>query len=318
LLYKDVNDTFQNNYAQYKAICGSGIPGWLAPVENNLPSLYAFLQFVYGWVPFQSLGCPLTELPVGMIPREYIRLEDNFQEVRGLSPAEGQQIFNPYAQLVHAAPNGTPPVPYGLDAATYAYSIDDQSSFLSQPGVGLIFAVGGKNGLPNPHKHIFPPPLDPEHDIQVILAGGSNIGLPAWSMYAICADPSAPPNIAFPNPPTEPNGGQRFSVPTDNPKFWHLPCYLTISDTANRVYQIEILKRLPWPVFNNEPPFQPKFDHTVMTCPTPNIKGYKSVPADPNNPNTWCGGTLEVSNPIGTPTNAQRFELDTRAPNPIP
>ena len=55
----------------------------------------------------------------------------------------GQAIFNPYAQLVHAAP---PCVSFGLDSATYAYSIDDQSSFLSQPGVGLIFAVGGGGG----------------------------------------------------------------------------------------------------------------------------------------------------------------------------
>ena len=208
-LYKAVNDTFQNNYAQYKAICGSGIPGWLAPVGNNLPSLYAFLQFVHGWVPFQSFGCALTELPVGMIPREYIRLEDNFQEVRGLSPAKGQQIFNPYAQLVHAAPNGKPPVPYGLDAATYAYSIDDQSSFLSQPGVGLIFAVGGEDGLPNPHKHIFPPPLDPENDIQVILGPPDPQNRPAWQAYALCPeDPNAVPTITFPTRrpiPTEDN-----------------------------------------------------------------------------------------------------------------
>ena len=103
-------------------------PKWLAPVPStNLPNLYAFLQFVYGWVPF-SVACGGIDLPTGTIPQEYIRLQDNFQEERGVPPAMGQAIFNPYAQLVHAAP---PCVSFGLDSATYAYSIDDQSSFLS-------------------------------------------------------------------------------------------------------------------------------------------------------------------------------------------
>lgn len=314
-LYTDVNGEFKTNYGLYFNKCGPSFPSWLAPVSGTgLPNLYAFLQFVYGWVPF-NVACGGIDLPVGMVPREYIMLQDNFQEVRGLSPAEGQQIFNPYAQLVHAAPNGTPPVPYGLDAATYAYSIDDQSSFLSQPGVGLIFAVGGKEGLPNPHKHIFPPPLDPEHDIQVILGPPDPQDRPAWQAYALCPkDPNAIPTTTFPNPPTDPDGGQRFSVPTDNPKIWRKPCYLTISDAANKVYQIEVTKKLPWPAFNNVTN-NGGFDHMVMTCPTPNITGYTSVPANPNDPNTWCGAINEVSNPIGMPMNAQRFELDTRPPN---
>jgi hypothetical protein len=261
-------------------------------------------------VPF-NVACGGFDLPTGAIPREYIRLQDNFQEVRGIPPATGQAIFNPYAQLVHAAPNGTPPVPYGLDAATYAYSIDDQSSFLSQPGVGLIFAVGGKDGLPNPHKHIFPPPLDPEHDIQVILGPPNPQNRPAWQAYALCPeDPNTAPNITFPNPPTDDAGGQLFSVPTENKKIWREPCYLTISDVANKIYQIKVIKNLKWPEFNNVLPIQPKFDHSVMTCTKPTINGYTSVPADPNNPNTWCGGTIEVSI-----QEAPRFELSTRPPN---
>jgi len=314
-LYTDVNGAFKTNYAQYFDKCGSSFPPWLAPVSGTgLPNLYAFLQFVYGWVPF-NVACGGFDLPTGKIPREYIRLQDNFQAVRDLSPAEGQTIFNPYAQLVHAAPNGTPPVPYGLDAATYAYSIDDQSSFLSQPGVGLIFAVGGKDGLPNPHKHIFPPPLDPEHDIQVILGPPNPQKRPKWQYYALCPHdqngvptPNAVPTTTFPDPPTDPDGGQRFSVPTDNPNIWSNPCYLTISDWANKVYQIKVEKKLPWPQFNNVLPIQPKFDHSVMTCTKPDING--SVPADPNDPNTWCGGTIGVSIP-----EAPRFELSTRPPN---
>jgi hypothetical protein len=313
--YADVNATFQSDYAQYYAKCGSTFPAWLAPVSNNLPNLYAFLQFVYGWVPF-NVACGGIELPTGQIPREYIRLSDNFHEVRGTPPAMGKAIFNPYAQLIHGAPGGTPPVPFGLDAAAYAYSIDDQSSFLSNPGVGLIFAVGGESGLPNPNQYIFPPPLDPMTDIQVIL-GGPISSAPLWQSYSICADPTAAPSLKFPQPsPTDANGGQRFSVPTDDTRIWRLPCYLTISDMANKVYQIEVTKKLPWPAFNNVTN-NGGFDHTVMTCPKDiDVPGYTPVPRNSNDPNNWCGATGEVANPTVLPSNAQRFELDLRGPNP--
>jgi hypothetical protein len=180
------------------------------------------------------------------------RPQDNFRQVRGTLPATGQKIFSPYAQLVHGAP---PKVPFGLDAAAYAYSIDDQSSFLSEPGVGLIFAVGGGNGLPNLDQYVFPPPLDPEKDIQVILgpplADPKHLR-PIWQAYEICAkDPTAAPTIRFPKIPTDPDGGQRFSVPTGDAKIRRNPCFLTISDAANKVYQIEVIKALPWPAFNS-------------------------------------------------------------------
>src|SRR6516162_3788013 len=138
---------------------------------------------------------------------------------------------------------------------------------------------------------------------------------PPWQAYALCpADPNAVPTIKFPQPSTDPDGGQRFSVPTDNPKIWRKPYYLTISDVDNKVYQIEVTKTLPWPPFNTMG-MGTGFDHMVMTCPTPNVPGYTNVPGNPNDQNNWCGAINQVSNPIGTPTNAQRFELDTRPPD---
>jgi hypothetical protein len=328
-LYAVVNSTFQANYADLYAKCGSSFPAWLAPVPNNnppLPNLYAFLQFVYGWVPF-NVTCGGIDLPTGQIPMQYIRLSDNFQMVRGTPPAMGQAIFNPYAQLIHGSPTGTPPVSFGLDAAAYAYSIDDGSSFLSKPGVGLIFAIGGKVGLPNPAQFIFPPPLDPMTDIQVILGATTLQNRPTWIAYSLCVDqtlPPAAPSILFMQPsPTDPDGIQRFSIPTDEPRILKSPCYVTISDAANKVYQFEVTRDLPWPAFNN---IENKggFQIGIMACPTPKVPAnYTPVagtqtttpPIDRNN---WCGGTNEVSNPIGTPTNAQRFELDTPPSNQCP
>jgi len=104
-------------------------------------------------------------------------------------------------------------------------------------------------------------------------------------------------------------------VPTNDPTIWRDPCYLTISDAANKVYQIKITKTLPWPPFNNVTN-NGGFDPNVMTCPTPNVPKYTNVEGNPNDKNNWCGAANEVSNPIGMPTNAQRFELDMRPPNP--
>jgi hypothetical protein len=331
--YADVNSEFQSNYKAYFDKCGPSFPAWLAPVKNSippLPNLYAFLQFVYGWVPF-NVACDGIDLMTGAIPREYIKLSDNFQSVRGVPAATGKKIFNPYAQLIHGAPHGTPKVPFGLDAAAYAYSIDDQSSFLSKPGVGLIFAVGGKKGLPNPDQFIFPPPLDPAHDIQVILGGPIGTA-PGWVAYDLCVDPTvaAVPGRSFTIPsPTDENGGQRFSVPTDIPAIWHVPCYLTILDSANKIYQIEVLKTLgdpppPWTQFNS-PKNEGGFDLTVMACPTPKVPAnYTAVmgtqtttpPIDRNN---WCGATNEVAQPFDMPpNNPLGFLLNLRSPNQCP
>jgi len=278
-LYLAVNSAFQTNYKDLYAECGKSFPTWLAPVGNSippLPNLYAFLQFVYGWVPF-NVVCGGIELPTGPTPREYIMLSDNFQKIRGTPAAEGEKIFNRYAQLIHGAPDGTPKVHFGLDAAAYAYSIDDQSSFLSKPGVGLIFAVGKEVGLPNPDQFIFPTPLDPAHDIQVILGGPIGTA-PGWVAYDLCVDPTvaAVPGRSFTIPsPTDADGGQRFSVPTDIPAIWHVPCYLTILDSANKIYQIEVLQTLDkklntWAQFNS-PENNGGFDLSVMACPTPKV-----------------------------------------------
>ena len=318
-LYANINQTFKDNYARYYAKCPEKfkLHPWFAPVgSTSLPNLYVFLQFVYGWVPF-NVACGGIDLPTGAIPREYIKLQDNFQQVRSTPPAKGQAIFNPYAQLIHGAPDGVPPVPFGLDAAAYAYSIDDQSSFLSYNGVGLIFAVAGKDGLPNPEKYIFPPPLDPEHDIQVILGAtdAPDLKRPRWQAYAICANPTAVPNLRFKYPsPTDPDGIQRFNVPTDIAAIWRDPCYLTLSDAANKVYQIELKKPLPWPALNNEKN-NGGFDHDVISCPTPKIPGLTTVPGNPDDRNNWCGGTNEVANPTAIGANALRYELDTRPPD---
>jgi hypothetical protein len=52
--------------------------------------------------------------------------------------------FNPYGVLIHAADYINAPY-------VYAYSVDDAVGNMQVAGDGLIVAVGGVNGLPNPN-----------------------------------------------------------------------------------------------------------------------------------------------------------------------
>jgi hypothetical protein len=336
-LYLDVDAAFRVSYQKcYNS--ATNLPPYLQPAAGNsvypnppgYPNLYAYLQFVYGWVPFNA-GCPQIDLPVGQLPREYITLQDNFQQIRGQGPFTGQQRFNPYAQLIHGSPNSTnsknPSVPFGLESVAYAYSIDDQSSFLNLGALGLIVDIGGSTDLPNKTPYIFPPPADPSTDIQINLGSTVPQNRPAWVAYKICGGPNDPPTQIFPANPPSPNGDQTFWVPTDDPTIFKTPCYVTVSDASSHVYQIQVLKPVPWP--NYTPPQQPviKFDPTVMTCPKPanSIPGYITVPSDPTNPNilgNWCGQINELSIQQGStgPNNTPgpQFILSTppsNAPN---
>ena len=133
------------------------IPDFLKPVTSNppAPALTAYLSYIYGWVPF-NFACAAPDLPTanlppdknGKAPIDYIALQYNYETL----PAK--QWFNPYTQFVQgSAADG------GLGANAYAFSIDDSASVQNNAGDGLIFAVGGANGLPN--KTQVPPPSRP-------------------------------------------------------------------------------------------------------------------------------------------------------------
>jgi hypothetical protein len=61
-----------------------------------------------------------------------------------LNETDKTQWFNPYVELLHSAKY--------LKMGVYAFSIDDAVGFQSHKGEGLIYAVGGTNGLQNTHE----------------------------------------------------------------------------------------------------------------------------------------------------------------------
>jgi hypothetical protein len=244
--YKNVYNAFKDNYAYYKNNC-KNIPPHLKPEPGtDLPKQHVFLSYVYGWVPFNN-NCTAAglyeELPcaapddkgkckiVNEVPSQYKRLQDNWSDNQR-NPAA---IFNFYSQLVHDK--------NWLNAhSVYAYSIDDDAAFYSDPGVGLAIAVGGVDKLPNTKRR--PPTPQPKTSISVALGNPAPTQSPNWASFGVCSDRT---DESFINPrsPDDPtNLSQQFWVDT---RTWSgVPCVITIEDDQNRGFQFTIIKNLPW------------------------------------------------------------------------
>jgi hypothetical protein len=152
-MYQPINQAFLNSYASYIKNCGN-VPSYLTQRPGSNPPVpsnqYALLRFIHGWVPF-NVNCaepplPTADLPPGQLgnaPINYIALQYNWEQAAITS----DRWFNPYTQFIHGI----------LNANSYAFSIDDAASVANVAGDGLIFVIGGKNGLENDTQ--FPPPL---------------------------------------------------------------------------------------------------------------------------------------------------------------
>ncbi len=302
-LYQPVNKAFVESYGQYINNCTP--PSYLTPetLDPPAPTLYAFLRYVHGWVPFNTAApgttCNTSPLPTagqppnqnGVAPIDYIALQYNYLH----ADATGQQVFNPYTQLVHVSPSTTQP---GLDSNAYAFSIDDAEGVQNNAGQGLIFAVGGCgpggvtncNGLPNTNK--IPPALPNYYGYYTFAVGlGTPTGAGQWASYGICSTVATTP---FPNT----TGGYAFGVnPALYPTFTPAkPCTVTLMDTKSKTYQFQILMAgIPpnpiWPPFNPMG-HTPPFDKAVISCPQAvGVVG----------PSAWCNGINEVANPVPQP-----------------
>jgi hypothetical protein len=143
----------------------------------------SLMQYVYGWVPFNS-GCgaganalnpfaPTPYPPFDTAKNDYLQLQYNFG-----TAAMAAQIFNPFVELVHGKNY--------LDANSYAFSIDDAAGFQSNPGEGLIVAVGGAYGLPNNSPVVLP--ADFSKDFEIDLGDTMALDRPLRKSYGICKD----------------------------------------------------------------------------------------------------------------------------------
>ena len=121
--------------------------------------------------------------------------------------------FNPYGVLIHGKDYINAPY-------VYAYSVDDAVGNMQVAGDGLILAVGGVNGLPNPN-HATP-------FINVSFGYAPKpINLVQFTKYGICTTtPDTAVNPDFPS----------FIISSTNPNI----CPLTWVDNSGQRYKFKL------------------------------------------------------------------------------
>lgn len=302
--YNGLWATFDINYSLYLSKCTPAATPYLLPRRTargrQLPSLEAYLQFVHGWVPFRvGPNCGTAQVPDlppvenpptlgGYVVINYQEIQYDFMNFANnpvLKPIEGRQ-FNKYVEFIHG------PQPNFLDASAYAYSIDDLQSFQHFPGDGLVFTIGGGNGLPNQNKIPPKPPLPAQWYLFTVTFGGlKNPPQPPivrWKKFGICKPaPDYTPDWEFVNK-TNPDGiGLDARLLPQQPQ----GCVISAEDEKGKIYRFKIKKyditapAFPIHVWPNFTPHAPVvFDPNVIDC---------SV--SPPDTAAWCAQINEVA-----------------------
>jgi hypothetical protein len=248
-IYQEVDNFFKASYNVYKAagtgVCTGGSPYYPSPVTLTPLNI---MPYVYGWAAFNS-GCSAAFNPLKGIPGfdqtlfDYIhKLQYNYKTVK-----QKAQRFNPFVDLIHGQ----------LGANGYAFSVDDAISFENHPGEGLIIAIGGAKGLPNPQPVV--PPPDYTTDFSVALGDSKPLNRPRWKSFGVCKDVA---DTDFPPlPPDAPDTPQIIVDTTAYQISPSNPCKITVTDASNSKYQFTVKMAVPWPTHS-----PPGVDSQVMTC----------------------------------------------------
>lgn len=159
---RDVNALFGANYRNYVATYT--MPSFGCDQTKKPVTLTRALKLrsVHGWSPFNdnctnSQGNLLENTPGyftccnpdgSRIYTKYQAVKEEFDTLQYWPDVVGGNLlkgrFNPYGVLIHGADYINAPY-------VYAYSVDDAVGNMQVAGDGLILAVGGVNGLPNPN-----------------------------------------------------------------------------------------------------------------------------------------------------------------------
>lgn len=310
--YRAIKDAFDLSYQTYLNQSSCDHPDWLKPDSPTFKE--AYLYFVSGWVPFRNgVGCTkaqVPELPVtgtapstlvgkglgGEAPFYYTDLQYDWS--LPTSPAKGADLFNPYTQFVHGSGSNQ------LNAATYAFSIDDRQSYLNNSGGslpgGLIFAIGGPRGLVVKTPAPKPPPIMLDWYTARVALGGPNTQNTGWKRYGICS------NVANKRFPNNNPGGLGLNPNVLPPVSSRSPCMITLQDENNKIYQfklnrLKVTGPLPiefWPApypANRPPPALPSpLRPATATC----VKA-----------NYWCSRINEIAFPNVETTEVPQFYL---------
>jgi hypothetical protein len=174
---RDVEKLFKASYANYIANYKSAFSGTCdqsKPADPAILDLDSMLAHVYAWTPFNAnctANTNLLEDTPGYSENNhagYQTVKAEFDNLNYLPTGD----FNPYVKLIHD--------PQYLNAKyVYAYSVDDGVGNMQTSGEGLIIAIGGPAGLPNPN-----PATRPIH----IPFGDSTKNTVRFVKYGICTE----------------------------------------------------------------------------------------------------------------------------------
>ncbi|MCK9506849.1 MAG: hypothetical protein M0Q54_00280 [Pigmentiphaga sp.] len=144
---------FAQNHQQYLALykqqlcVGDPIGSRKIPAHVAEFKFWEAIKHIYGWVPYNE-GCGaaannLANTKVNGRDHAYVQtlyIEDlQYNYKQAAVQADPRLAFNPYVKLIHD----------DLDMSAYGFSVDDAVGFMSEQGNGLVFTVGGTQGLEN-------------------------------------------------------------------------------------------------------------------------------------------------------------------------
>lgn len=173
---------FKQNHQNYLAMYNAG------KCEGSTPQVPTFgywnaIMHIYGWVPYNE-GCgaganPLADTSIpnwnhAQIQAMYIH-DLQYNGSQDAVKANPNLLFNPYVQLIHD----------DLKMNAYGFSVDDAVGFMSELGSGLVFAVGGLQGLENEQQFSYADGFTLSVGVPTALDGKAN--KPLIKKYGVCS-----------------------------------------------------------------------------------------------------------------------------------
>jgi len=243
---RDVHDLFAANYANYVNNYRTAFQGTCDQTKGpdpdpKKPNDDAMLAYVYAWTPFNancSAQTNLLEDTPGYQENNYAKYQSVKAEFDALNYWPTGD-FNPYVKLIHDSQ-------YLNAQYVYAYSVDDAVGNMQTTGEGLIIAVGGTEGLPNPN-----PATAPIH----VPFGWAATNAVRFIKYGVCTN--------TPDQDVNPNFTS-FDLSTNQLS----DCTLSFIDNQDppSLYFFKITKQPPYPSTppDNQP--IPPINKTMIDC----------------------------------------------------
>jgi hypothetical protein len=252
----------------------------------------AMIRQVYGWSPFNTncLSTTYNQLyDTPLFVDRYQAIKKGFDDLQydGLKPAPGLGMgqFDPYVALIHGADYIDAPL-------VYAYSVDDGVGNMQAKGTGLVIAVGGPLGLPNPHPAS--QPVNINFGPFTVLGPSRRIDM---TKYAICS-PSLGANV-YDVVATHAS----FVIGADDPP----GCPVSFRDSDGVLYTFKLKTKPPYPP---PPPANlpiPQANRDPIDC-TGNADG-KAM--------TWCASVFAYTDNMAGPARSET-KHNANAPGPTP